>query len=138
MRLHDLWHGAATLALAAGVELKMVQAMLEHASIVLTADTYASVLPQVAHKAAERTALLVLRDGAGFVGRCRRRAGRRGLLLAPPGSPWTRRQDDPLRFSPNKTVNWGFVVHPAGFEPAAFGLEGRLLSTDGYSVAYFL
>ncbi|WP_229826277.1 tyrosine-type recombinase/integrase [Nocardiopsis terrae] len=86
VRLHDLRHGAATLALAAGVDLKVVQAMLGHASIVLTADTYASVLPQVAREAAERTASLVLRDA----GRVRRqvwgRAGRRGSVLVPPGS----------------------------------------------------
>ncbi|MFV2198744.1 tyrosine-type recombinase/integrase [Nocardiopsis sp. LOL_012] len=79
VRLHDLRHGVATLALAAGVELKVVQAMLGHASIVLTADTYASVLPEVAREAAERTAWLVLRD-AGRVRRCAQaRRGRRGV-----------------------------------------------------------
>ncbi|MFB4285849.1 hypothetical protein ACBJ59_62100 [Nonomuraea sp. MTCD27] len=35
--------------------------MLGHASIVLTADTYVSVLPEVAHQAARETARLVLR-----------------------------------------------------------------------------
>jgi len=40
VRLHDLRHGAASLALSAGVELKVVQEMLGHSSIVLTADTY--------------------------------------------------------------------------------------------------
>jgi integrase len=40
IRLHDLRHGAASLALAAGADLKVVQDMLGHASIVLTADTY--------------------------------------------------------------------------------------------------
>ncbi|WP_379536764.1 site-specific integrase, partial [Nonomuraea rubra] len=45
VRLHDLRHGAATLALAAHTDLKVVQAMLGHATIVLTADTYVSVLP---------------------------------------------------------------------------------------------
>lgn len=34
--------------------------MLGHASIVLTADTYVSVLPEVAHEAARETARLVL------------------------------------------------------------------------------
>ena len=61
IRLHDLRHGAATLALAAAVELKGVQEMLGHSSIVLTADTYTSVLPEVAHKAAEKTATRVLK-----------------------------------------------------------------------------
>ncbi|WUH98236.1 tyrosine-type recombinase/integrase [Spirillospora sp. NBC_00431] len=61
IRLHDLRHGAATLALAAGVELKVVQDMLGHSSIVLTADTYTSVLPEVAHRAAEKTATHVMK-----------------------------------------------------------------------------
>jgi site-specific recombinase XerD len=56
IRLHGLRYGAATLALAAGMELKVVQEMLGHSSIVLTADTYTSVLPEVAHAAAEKTA----------------------------------------------------------------------------------
>jgi integrase len=68
VQLHDLRHGAATLVLATGVELKVVRAMLGHASIVLTADTYSSVLPQVAREAAERTAWLVLRDAGRPVG----------------------------------------------------------------------
>ncbi len=85
VRLHDLRHGAATLALAAGVELKVVQAMLGHASIVLTADTYASVVPQVAREAAERTASLVLRDAGRVRRQVRGRAGRRSGVLVPPG-----------------------------------------------------
>lgn len=60
IRLHDLRHGAASLA--AGNELKVVQATLGHSSIVLTADTYTSLLPCLAHQAAEATAALVLRD----------------------------------------------------------------------------
>ncbi|HVW39836.1 MAG TPA: site-specific integrase [Amycolatopsis sp.] len=60
IRLHDLRHGAASLSLAAGSDLKTVQDMLGHASIVLTADTYSSILPSLAHQAAEATARLVL------------------------------------------------------------------------------
>ncbi|MDE3721376.1 site-specific integrase [Nocardiopsis sp. N85] len=86
VRFHDLRHGAATLALAAGVELKVVQAMLGHASIVLTADTYASVLPEVAREAAERTAWLVLQDAGKVRRQVRGRGGRRGLVLVPPRS----------------------------------------------------
>src|SRR5439155_10319780 len=55
IRLHDLRHGAASLSLAAGNDLKVVQAMLGHSSIVLTADTYTSVLPCLACRAAEAT-----------------------------------------------------------------------------------
>ncbi len=63
MRLHDLRHGAATLALAAGADLKTIQDMLGHASIVLTADTYTSVLPDVARQAAEGIAHLIIDAG---------------------------------------------------------------------------
>jgi integrase len=63
VRLHDLRHGAAALVLAAGVDLRVVQDMLGHCSIVLTADTYTSVLPDVARKAAEQVAALVVRAG---------------------------------------------------------------------------
>ncbi len=60
IRLHDLRHGAASLAHEAGVDLKTVQDQLGHASIVLTADTYTSVLPVTQRKAAEATARLIL------------------------------------------------------------------------------
>jgi integrase len=54
--LHGLRHGAATLALAAGTDLKIVQDQLGHSTITLTADTYTSVLPQTARAAADNTA----------------------------------------------------------------------------------
>ncbi len=44
IRLHDLRHGAATLAHAAGADLKDIQEMLGHSSITITADTYTSLL----------------------------------------------------------------------------------------------
>ena len=57
-RLHDLRHGAASIA--AGTDLKVVQETLGPSSIVLTCDTYTSVLPEIAHRSAEATARLVL------------------------------------------------------------------------------
>jgi hypothetical protein len=64
VRLHDLRHGAATLAHAAGADLKTVQEQLGHTSIVLTADTYTSVLLDLHFKVAEATARLVLKAAA--------------------------------------------------------------------------
>lgn len=61
IRLHDLRHGAATIALAAGNDMKTVQEMLGHASITITSDTYTTVLPEVARAAAEAAAELVRR-----------------------------------------------------------------------------
>jgi integrase len=93
IRLHDLRHGAATPALSAGVDLRVVQDMLGHCSIVLTADTYTSVLPDIARKAAEQVAALVLRAGRLVPGtnRPRRpvRQARRPRPVAP--SPLTSR-----------------------------------------------
>jgi integrase len=60
VRLHDLRHGAASLAHQAGADLKTIQDQLGHSSIVLTADVYTSVLPAAQFKAAEATARLVL------------------------------------------------------------------------------
>jgi integrase len=60
VRLHDLRHGAASLAHEAGADLKTLQDLLGHSSIVVTADTYTSVLPQVQRRCADATAQMVL------------------------------------------------------------------------------
>ena len=63
VRLHDLRHGAASLVLAAGVPMKVVQETLGHCSSAITADTNTSVYPTVAAEAAEAG---VARAPAGF------------------------------------------------------------------------
>ncbi|GAA3449730.1 site-specific integrase [Dactylosporangium matsuzakiense] len=60
VRLHDLRHGAASLAHDAGADLKTVQDLLGQSSIVVTADTYTSVLPDAQRRCADATAALVL------------------------------------------------------------------------------
>ena len=47
--------------------------MLGHSSIVLTADTYTSVLPDAAHAAAEKVAALIIKAGCLVPGTRRRR-----------------------------------------------------------------
>ena len=59
IRLHDLRHGAATLMLAAGVDVKIVSDTLGHSDTRITRDIYLSVLPHVGKNAAEATAQLV-------------------------------------------------------------------------------
>lgn len=64
IRLHDLRHGAATMALAAGVPMKVISNRLRHSSPHFTAQFYGDVLPELSHEAAEATAALVPRRRA--------------------------------------------------------------------------
>jgi integrase len=59
IRLHDLRHTHATLALAAGVNPKVVSERLGHATISITLDTYSHVIPAMAEDAAEKIARAV-------------------------------------------------------------------------------
>ncbi len=61
VRLHDLRHGSATLSLAAGVDIKIVQEMLGHSTSAFTRDVYTSVVPEIAAAAAEAMAAIVPR-----------------------------------------------------------------------------
>ena len=63
IRMHDLRHTWATLALRAGVNPKVVQERLGHANIAITMDIYSHVLPDLQESAAELVAALV--DAAG-------------------------------------------------------------------------
>jgi integrase len=56
VRLHDLRHSAATLALAAGADIRVVQEMLGHTNYAFTADTYVSVLSRQSRDAADSAA----------------------------------------------------------------------------------
>jgi Phage integrase family len=90
--LHGLRHGAATLALAAGTDLKIVQDQLGHSTITLTADTYTSVLPETARTAADNTAALL------FPARARRAAPVRGQARGRRKKPlpaWARHHHGP-------------------------------------------
>lgn len=85
VRLHDLRHGAASLALQAGADLKVVSDQLAHSSIMLTADTYISVLPDLARETAQKVAELILRHGTTVPGtrRVRRAEPARAVIRTP-------------------------------------------------------
>ena len=64
IRLYDLRHSAATIALAAGVSPKVVSEQLGHASTAFTLDTYAHVLPHMQDEAVARVEAMLFRaDG---------------------------------------------------------------------------
>lgn len=62
IRLHDLRHTYATLALVSGVHPKVVSERLGHANIGITLDCYSHCLPAVSEEAAARVAALVVPD----------------------------------------------------------------------------
>jgi hypothetical protein len=73
----EQWRKTGGAAAGGGVDraahLKVVQDMLGHSSIVLTADTYTSVLRDAAYAAAEKVADLIIKAGCLVPGTNRRR-----------------------------------------------------------------
>ncbi|MFE3628714.1 tyrosine-type recombinase/integrase [Streptomyces goshikiensis] len=63
VRLHDLRHLSASLALLANNEITVVQQRLGHSSRQITSDTYASILPELLRTEAESTVAVVPRGG---------------------------------------------------------------------------
>jgi integrase len=59
IRLHDLRHTWASLALEAKVPLKVVSERLGHATTSVTADIYSHVTPPMDSEAAETVATLI-------------------------------------------------------------------------------
>jgi len=64
LRLYDLRHSAATIALAAGVSPKVASEQLGHASTAFTLDTYAHFLPHMQDEAAARVEAMLFRQTA--------------------------------------------------------------------------
>jgi integrase len=64
IRLYDLRHTAATLALAAGVSPKVISEQLGHASTAFTLDTYAHVLPHMQDEAAAKIEAMLFEKGS--------------------------------------------------------------------------
>lgn len=62
IRLHDLRHTYATLALQAGIHPKIVSERLGHSTIALTLDVYSHALPTMQQEAADRVASLIFEN----------------------------------------------------------------------------
>jgi integrase len=60
IRLYDLRHTAATLALVAGVSPKIVSEQLGHASVAFTLEVYSHVLPHMQETAAMKVEALLM------------------------------------------------------------------------------
>ena len=61
IRLHDLRHTYATLALSADVHPKVVSERLGHATVAFTLDVYSHAVPALHEEAADRVASLIFR-----------------------------------------------------------------------------
>lgn len=59
IRLHDLRHTHATLALEAGVHPKIVSERLGHSTVSLTLDVYSHAVPHMQQDAADQIAQLI-------------------------------------------------------------------------------
>lgn len=62
IRLHDLRHTWATLALQSGVHPKVVSERLGHSTIAITLDTYSHVTPSLQREAADQVAAVIFGD----------------------------------------------------------------------------
>ena len=124
-----LRHGAASLAQETCADLKTLQDLLGHSSVVVTADTYTSVLPQVQRRCADATAKLgqAVRHSHrsdAVIGRHLRaaahglRADRRELRLAAEKHPVAADQ----YIGPPAAVLRSLLDH--GFVPAGLGGAG--------------
>lgn len=65
LRIHDLRHTTANLAIAAGADVKMLQTMVGHASAVMTLDRYGHLMPGRAQVVADPLDVLARAATAG-------------------------------------------------------------------------
>ena len=61
---HDLRHTQASLMLAAGVDLKVIQKRLGHRDFATTANTYSHLLQNAQNEAVEKMAMMMMKKTA--------------------------------------------------------------------------
>lgn len=109
INLRDLRHVAATLIHAGGGDLHTIKETLRHGTIVLTSDTYTSLLPEVDREVSERAAAIVPRTRREAVGETG------GLTSGSPVADQTK-APRPIKISRSASplVNKGFPADPFG------------------------
>lgn len=109
INLRDLRHVAATLIHAGGGDLHTIKETLRHGTIVLTSDTYTSLLPEVDREVSEKAAAIVPRARKEAVGETS------GLTSGSP-RPRTTKAPRTIKFdrSAPPLVNKGFPADPFG------------------------
>jgi len=111
LRIHDLRHTAASLAVAAGANVKVVQRMLGHASAAMTLDVYTGLFAEDLDSVAERL------DAAAAKSRADSLRTADVLTLAEARSKRASQAADQHKR----------VVGPVGLEPTTYGLKGHVL-----------
>ena len=116
LRFHDLRHTCASLAIAAGADVKVLQRMLGHASAALTLDRYGHLLPGQAERRGPAG-----RDGPSGTPADRAGSGRsgcgRGILAG-----WTRDRSTPA--PPRTPLTRTYVVVGTGVDPVTSRFSG--------------
>ena len=108
VRLHDLRHSHATLALAAGTDLKTISATLGHSAISVTANTYVHALESMQQSHAERMNAALGEAVSSAVGG----SPDAFLVRLEPKMRHASKQD-----RKNARENERFMVAPTGIEP---------------------
>ena len=109
IRLHDLRHSHATLALSAGTDLKTISAALGHSTISITANTYVHAIEQMQRNHADRIDAMLGDTVANAI----------GGTSEPARNDSGPQRAHGLRLTIKKARKYGpEILAPAGFESA--------------------
>jgi integrase len=104
VRLHDLRHSHATIALGVGADLKMISAALGHSTIAVTANTYLHVTESMQRSHADRIGAALGEAVSGSI----------GPIV---GSSVPQPCHKPVKITKKPRGYKVFMVAPTGFEP---------------------
>jgi len=119
IRVHDLRHGAVSLAKKAGADIKAIQEMLRHSSHAITADTYTSFFEDDDRAVAEAMSTVVPRGAV-----VREASETDGPVRFPQAN---------RRFPPCNVIKEhpGQTMGRPGLEPGTYGLKRMVIRFAG-------